>query len=108
MVYWIVVLGIWLVSVLLVLLGGIFAVKYLQTSSTLALVGTVVSFTLGLLLNFLVVNWPTGSAPAVVKKGLDEKTLEALKVMAKTVTIAPKAVKEGLEKIIEKYSAQQS
>ncbi len=104
MLYWIVVLGIWIISILLVLLGGIFAVKFIETSSNLALVGTLVSFALGLFLNFLVVNWPTGGA--VVKKGLDEKTLEALKVMAKTVTIAPKAVKEGLERILEKYSAQ--
>jgi hypothetical protein len=106
MLYWIVVLGIWIVSILLVLLGGIFAVKFIETSSTASLIGTLISFALGLFLNFLVVNWPTGSGAAVIKEGLDEKTLEALKVMAKTVTLAPKAVKEGLERIVEKYSTQ--
>jgi hypothetical protein len=105
MVYWVIVLTIWIVSLLSIFLGGIFAVKYISTSSTASLIGTLVFFTVGLLLNFLVVNWPIGGA-AVVQKGLDEKTLEALKVMAKTVTLAPKAVKEGLEKIVEKYSTQ--
>jgi hypothetical protein len=106
MVYWIIVLGVWLISILLVLLGGIFAVKFVETSSTASLIGTLISFALGLFLNFLVVNWPNGSGAEVVKQGIDEKTLEALKVMAKTVTIAPKAVKEGLERILEKYSTQ--
>jgi uncharacterized membrane protein len=101
MVYWIVVLSIWIVSILMLFGGGIFAFRYLQNPEITNLVITIVLFALGLFMNFLVVNWPV-EAPS---RGfaLDERTLEALKVMAKTVPLAPKAVKEGLEKIIERY-----
>ncbi len=105
MVYWIVVLLLWMTSLVLTFTSGIFAYQYLKTSDTTALTVMFITFGLGFILSFLVVNWPTGGTTKVVKKGLDERTVEALKVMAKTVTVAPRAVKEGLEKIVEKYAS---
>jgi len=103
MVYWIVVLTLWLVSIFLLAFGGAQIFEYL-----LGRVGTnnlyigAGSFALGLLFNFLVVNWPVERT--VIKKQLDEKTLKALKYMAKVVPLAPQSVKKGLEEIVQKLS----
>jgi len=102
MVYLLVVLLIWIVSVFLIAFGGGLLFQYLQGQFVNIYVAAG-SFGLGLLLNFLVVNWPVERVKEA-KKELDKKTLEALKFMAKTAPIAPKAVKEGLEKLIERYS----
>ncbi|NPB04801.1 MAG: hypothetical protein GXO08_00235 [Aquificae bacterium] len=99
MVYWILVLTLWLVSLAAVAFGGARLFEYLKTGNQEALYAGAAALALGVLLNFLVVNWPTGG-PA----RLDQKTLKALKLMAKTAPLAPKAVKEGLEKVISKFS----
>jgi len=103
MIYWVIVGTLWIISIVSLIFSGFFLCSYLQTKSSQYLLGGALGGLMGVILNFLVVNWPTGGT--VVKKALDEQTLKALKVMAKTATIAPKAVKEGLEKILEKYSA---
>ncbi len=101
MVYWLVVLTVWFVSLFLTAFGGVELFRYIEgkaadTDLYLGL-GTL---SLGILLNFLVVNWPTGGAGP----SMDEKTLKALRIMAKVAPLAPKAVKKGLEKIVSKYS----
>lgn len=102
MVYLLIVLIIWLVSLFFLSLGGALLFEYLKGAAQVELYTAAGSFALGLLLNFLVVNWPVEKLKE--KKALDENTLKALKIMAKTAPIAPKAVKEGLEKIIQRYS----
>ena len=101
MIYLAVVFLIWIISVFLIAFGGGLLFQYLQGSA-----GNIYTaagfFVLGLLLNFLVVNWPVEKVAQ--KKGLDKKAVEALKYMAKVAPIAPKAVREGLEKLIERYS----
>jgi len=97
MVYWTVVLTLWVASLVLLSLGGGFLFKALQTGDYLI---PALLLGLGIFLNFLVVNFPTEGGG----KSLDKQTLKALELMAKTVQVAPKAVKEGLEKIIQKYS----
>jgi len=98
MVYWIVVISIWLVSLILIAFGGGGIFQYLF-GKEINIISSAVSLILGIFLNFLVVNWPVEAS----KKGLDENSLKALKLLAKVAPIAPKAVREGLEKIIEKY-----
>ena len=100
MVYWIVVLSIWVVSIFLLSFGGGLLFQYITGNlSQGELPLAAGSFALGLLLNFLVVNWPV----EVAKKGLDENAIKALKLLAKAAPIAPKAVREGIQKIIERY-----
>lgn len=101
MVYLLVVFLLWIVSVFLLAFGGGLLFQYLRGNPT-DIYTAAGSFALGLLLNFLVVNWPVERVAQ--KRGLDEKALEALKYMAKVAPIAPKAVREGLEKLIERYS----
>ena len=101
MVYLAVVFLLWIVSVFLIAFGGGLLIQYLQGNSV-DIYTAGGSFVVGLLLNFLVVNWPVEKV--IQKKGLDKKAVEALKYMAKVAPIAPKAVREGLEKIIERYS----
>ena len=101
MVYWIVVLTLWVLSIFLLAFGGGLLFQYLTGNLPQdKLLLAAGAFALGLLFNFLVVNWPVEA----VRKGLDEKAIKALKLMAKTAPLAPKAVREGLLKIIEKYS----
>ena len=100
MVYWIVVLTLWLLSLFLIAFGGALLFEYLK-GQNINLYLAVGSFALGILFNFLVVNWPV---ELKTEKGLNEETLKALKFMAKVAPLAPKAVKEGLEKIVQKYS----
>jgi len=101
MIYWLVVLTLWVLSIFLLAFGGALLFQYLtgQLSQGKLLLAAG-AFALGLLFNFLVVNWPVEAT----KRGIDEKTLKALKLMAKAAPLAPKAVREGLLKIIEKYS----
>jgi hypothetical protein len=107
MTYIIAVFIIWLISLSLLAIGGaevfiLFEKGQLFTDKGYIALGV---FFFGILLNFLVVNWPIGGAviPVEERPALDENTLKALKIMAKTVTLAPRAVKEGLEKIIQKF-----
>ncbi|RTZ59097.1 MAG: hypothetical protein DSZ31_04530 [Gammaproteobacteria bacterium] len=97
MVYWAVVLTIWVVSLMATALGGAFLLKSLQGGGFLT---PALLLLIGILLNFLVVNFPIEGGG----KSMDKQTLKALELMAKTANLAPKAVKEGLEKIIAKYS----
>ncbi len=100
MVYWIIVLSIWILSIILISFGGGFLFHpFFGKGSNGDIILAAGSFALGILLNFLVVNWPIEAT----KKGLDENAIKALKLLAKVAPIAPKAVREGLEKIIEKY-----
>ena len=101
MVYLLVVFVLWIVSVFLIAFGGGLLFQYLR-GNPVDIYTAGGSFALGLLLSFLVVNWPVEKVAQ--KKGLDKKAVEALKYMAKVAPIAPKAVREGLEKIIERYS----
>ena len=96
MVYWAVVLTVWVVSLIATTLGGAFLLKSLQGGEYLI---PLLLLSIGIFLNFLVVNFPTESG-----KSLGKQTLKALELMAKTAGLAPKAVKEGLNKIIQKYS----
>jgi hypothetical protein len=96
MIYWIVVLTIWIISMAALTLGGALLLKALQQGDYLT---PALLLLVGVFLNFLVVNFPTEGG-----KALDKQTLKALELMAKTANLAPKAVKEGLEKLIQKYS----
>jgi len=97
MVYWIVVLTVWVISMAAIALGGALLLKGLQGGDYLT---SAILLLVGIFLNFLVVNFPTEGGA----KALDKQTLKALELMAKTANLAPRAVKEGLEKLIQKYS----
>jgi len=101
MVYWVVVLTIWFISIFLLTFGGTLIFNFFlgRVDINLFYIGAL-SFSLGLVLNFVVVNWPTGKPG---RKTLDKKTLKALKFMSKVAPIAPKSVGEGLKKIVEKH-----
>jgi len=99
MIYWVVVLGVWITSLALLLYGG-FLLFSLLGGKSVNLVELVIVILLGVFLNFLVVNWPT----EVGKKGLDEQAIKVLRYLAKVAPLAPKAVREGIEKILEKYA----
>jgi hypothetical protein len=106
MLYWIVVLTIWIVSLLFVTFRGVLIYEFVKSGvlNTQTYIG-IGLFSLGLLLNFITINWPTeGGAPT--QPTLDKRTLKALEIMSRTVKIAPNAVKEGLERIVEKFSTK--
>jgi len=100
MVYWIVVLTLWVLSLFLIAFGGALLFEYLK-GQNINLYLAVGSFALGIFFNFLVVNWPV---EVKTKEGIEQETLKALRFMAKVAPLAPKAVKEGLERIVQKYS----
>jgi hypothetical protein len=99
MVYWIIVLTVWLISLISLLYSGYLLISFLQ-GRVVSLIELGLFLSLGLFFNFLVVNWPV-ETPA--KKGLDEKAVKTLRYLAKVAPLAPKAVREGIEKLLEKY-----
>lgn len=98
MIYWVVVLTVWLISLFSLLYSGYLLFSFFQ-GKAVSLVELGLFLSLGILFNFLVVNWPVEA----IKKGLDEHAIKALKYMAKVAPLAPKAVREGIEKLLEKY-----
>ena len=107
MLYWVIVLTIWVLSLLFITFGGVLIYDFVKSGvlNTTTYIG-IGLFALGFLLNFITVNWPTAGGGISSQPTLDKKTLKALQIMAKTVKIAPEAVKEGLERIVEKFSTK--
>jgi len=107
MLYWVIVLTIWVLSLLFITFGGVLIYDFVKSGvlNTTTYIG-IGLFALGFLLNFITVNWPTAGGGVSSQPKLDKKTLKALQIMAKTVKIAPEAVKEGLERIVEKFSTK--
>jgi len=108
MLYWIIVLSVWVISLLFLSFGSVLIYEFVKSGAfnTQTYIG-IGLFALGLVLNFVTVNWPSvGGASA--KPALDKKTIKALEVMAKTVKLAPDAVKEGLERIIKRFSTKET
>jgi len=107
MLYWVIVLTIWVLSLLFITFGGVLIYDFVKSGvlNTTTYIG-IGLFALGFLLNFITVNWPTAGGGIPSQSTLDKKTLKALQIMAKTVKIAPEAVKEGLERIVEKFSTK--
>ncbi len=103
MIYWIVVLTIWFVSIFLLTFGGALIFDFFlgKVNIQFFYIGAL-SFSIGFILNFVVVNWPTGGLG--LKQPFDKKTLKALKFIAKTAPLAPYSVSKGLKEIIKKYS----
>jgi len=101
MVYWIVVGTVWVISVALLMGSGMLFYELLEKGFSLnEFLAASGLFILGLVLNFIVVNWPIESGGS---KKLDDKTLKLLKYLAKAAPIAPNVVKVELEKLVRKY-----
>ena len=102
MVYWIIVGTVWVISMIFLFFAGFFFAKLsIQGFSPGSLFAMIGFFILGLVLNFLVVNWPVEGG----HKTLDEKTLRLLKYLAKVAPLAPRTVRVELEKLVRKYSS---
>ncbi len=102
MVYWIIVGTVWVISMMFLFSAGFLFAKLLEQefsiSLFLAMSGLLI---LGLVLNFIVVNWPMSGGV----RTLDEKTLRLLKYLAKVAPLAPRTVRVELEKLVRKYSS---
>ncbi|MEO2153537.1 MAG: hypothetical protein ABGX24_03855 [Aquificota bacterium] len=102
MFYWLIVIIVWIGSLALIGLGSISLFLLFNKGNVLSNEGYIAMgmLALGILLNFLVVNWPV---EPVRSQELSEEVVKALKIMAKVAPIAPKAVQKGIKEILKKY-----
>ncbi len=102
MVYWAIVGAVWIVSIIFLFFAGYLFADLLNEGFSLSLFLAMSGLLLlGLVLNFIVVNWPIGGNV----RTLDEKTLKLLKYLAKVAPLAPRTVRVELEKLVRKYSS---